>query len=159
MQLVLGMSLFILVFGGAGALQARRGSACAGGAAGAALYIGILLPVAEAISSGSVVYAPSEYAGAYLINGAFAIAASVFTLLSARAQANFRMLYLLLAAAAALPVTLTLIWLMPLAAWGLGIVGIVPALVLLSDAVLGRLIGKNPWEPDQPGAPSHTSSQ
>ena len=147
MGIILGVSLFVCVFGGAGALQAKRGSACAGGAAGAALYIGILLPIAEIIDPGSATYGPPSNPQPYLVNGVLTVAVVVFTFLSAKARANRRMLYLLLAAVAALPVTLTFIWLMPLAAWGLGIAGILPALVLLSDAVLGRLMGRNPWEP------------
>lgn len=148
MGIVLGMGLVVFIFGGAGISQARQGSACAGGAAGAALYIGVLLPITEVISPSSPLYSPYAHVVAYLVNATFAVAVAVFTLLSAKAKANLRMLYLLFAAVAALPVTLTFIWLMPLAAWGLGVAGLFPSLVLALDAVLGRLIGKNPWEPD-----------
>ena len=115
----------------AGALAVRfglRGSLWVGGAIGLVLFYGVALPLLARFEGEYQLSDPTIF---FLAMGAFAVASAVLGVLAVLGR--HRKLLLALACVASLPMAAQVFHFTPVPAWGLAVVGLIPAAIFLAQ--------------------------
>ena len=107
-----------------------RGSLWVGGAIGLVLFYGVALPLLARFEGEYRLTDPTSF---FLTMGAFAVASAALGMLAVLSRR--RKLLLVLAAVLSLPMAVQVFYFTPLPAWGLAVVGFIPATVFLANVL------------------------